>query len=472
MEQSYDVVFSGEMDPERAIEAIREDFAKLFKLDELKAKRIFSAPRVVLKKNLSAVKAQRYQQRLAAIGMRVVLRPSASAAATGAGLSLAPREALPAAPAEPPPAVTERAASGDVRPLPFRFDGEGAEFFRIWIVNVLLTIVTLGVYSAWAKVRTQQYFYGNTYLDASSFQYHAKPMTILRGRLIAVGAFIVYSLAAQFWPPLAVVLMLIFATALPWLVTRSLKFQAVNSSYRNIRFDFRANYWQAAKTYLPLLAPALMMIAISIGTAMLTSNQEAPGTGFSIFIVVMILLAMGVMAVALPYWQYLQHRLVMGHLFFGKTSFEFASGVREYFSIYLRGLGLLLVCVALIAVLAAIHPVAVLPGVIALYTVPWLYLYVRLVNHRYNATSVGPHHLTSDIEMKGYFLLSLGNLVGMVLTLGLFYPWAKVRLARYRLQNMSLLAAGELDTFVADERAEASAVGDEMSELFDVGVAF
>ena len=35
----------------------------------------------------------------------------------------------------------------------FRFHGNGAEYFRIWIVNFLLTLLTLGVYSAWAKVR-------------------------------------------------------------------------------------------------------------------------------------------------------------------------------------------------------------------------------------------------------------------------------------------------------------------------------
>ena len=33
------------------------------------------------------------------------------------------------------------------------FDGPAAEYFRIWIVNLLLTLLSLGVYSAWAKVR-------------------------------------------------------------------------------------------------------------------------------------------------------------------------------------------------------------------------------------------------------------------------------------------------------------------------------
>ena len=30
----------------------------------------------------------------------------------------------------------------------FNFRGDGFEFFKIWIVNILLTILTLGIYSA------------------------------------------------------------------------------------------------------------------------------------------------------------------------------------------------------------------------------------------------------------------------------------------------------------------------------------
>ncbi|MEM9624119.1 MAG: DUF898 family protein, partial [Pseudomonadota bacterium] len=36
------------------------------------------------------------------------------------------------------------------------FTGDGTEYFRIWIVNLTLTLLTLGIYSAWAKVRTNR----------------------------------------------------------------------------------------------------------------------------------------------------------------------------------------------------------------------------------------------------------------------------------------------------------------------------
>ena len=51
--------------------------------------------------------------------------------------------------------------------LPFIFSGKGSEYFSIWIVNIALTIVTLGIYSAWAKVRKMQYLYRNTALAGS-----------------------------------------------------------------------------------------------------------------------------------------------------------------------------------------------------------------------------------------------------------------------------------------------------------------
>ena len=69
---------------------------------------------------------------------------------------------------------------------PVRFTGSGAEYFGIWIVNLLLTIVTLGIYSAWAKVRRLQYFYRHTELAGSSFDFHGRPIKILIGRIIAL----------------------------------------------------------------------------------------------------------------------------------------------------------------------------------------------------------------------------------------------------------------------------------------------
>jgi len=73
----------------------------------------------------------------------------------------------------PPPAppaqvyATSPSTAGSGNRISFRFHGSGSEYFRIWLVNSILSLLTLGVYSAWAKVRRKRYFYGNTRLLAT-----------------------------------------------------------------------------------------------------------------------------------------------------------------------------------------------------------------------------------------------------------------------------------------------------------------
>ena len=69
--------------------------------------------------------------------------------------------------------------SDETKSYPVDFRGKTGEYFKIWIVNILLTVITFYIYSAWAKVRTKRYFYGNTFVDNSSFEYHARPLQLL-----------------------------------------------------------------------------------------------------------------------------------------------------------------------------------------------------------------------------------------------------------------------------------------------------
>ncbi len=40
------------------------------------------------------------------------------------------------------------------------FTGAASEYLGIWFVNILLTILTLGIYSAWAREGAAQFYYG------------------------------------------------------------------------------------------------------------------------------------------------------------------------------------------------------------------------------------------------------------------------------------------------------------------------
>jgi len=159
------------------------------------------------------------------------------------------------------------------RQLGFEFKGDGMEYFKIWIVNVLLTIITLGIYSAWAKVRSNRYFYSNLYLDDSSFRYLAEPMTILKGRLIAVAALIVYSVVTAIAPMIGIVLLIALFFAIPYFINQSIAFNNRMSAYKNIQFRFSATYGEAFMVMYVWPIVGVLTLGILYPMALLKMHQ-------------------------------------------------------------------------------------------------------------------------------------------------------------------------------------------------------
>ena len=71
------------------------------------------------------------------------------------------------------------------------FHGEGSKLFGIYIVNLLLTIVTLGMYYPWAKAAILQYLYQETEFEGSRFTFHGTGKEMFIGFIKAIGIFIV-----------------------------------------------------------------------------------------------------------------------------------------------------------------------------------------------------------------------------------------------------------------------------------------
>lgn len=316
------------------------------------------------------------------------------------------------------------------------FTGDGREYFRIWIVNLLLTILTLGIYSAWAKVRRLQYFYRNTRLAGTGFDYHGTPVAILKGRLIAFGLFVVYGVAGELNPFLGIAILLLIMTAMPWLIVRSLRFKLHNSSYRGLRFAFAGSDGAAYRVFL--LFPVLTLLTLYL---------LAPFTHQRIK-------------------QY-QHR----NSLFGDTFFNFEASAGSFYGIYLRALGMMIG----VSILAGLAAAAGLPFFLALLPIVMLfvtaYLAVRLPNLIWSSTGLGEHTFYSRMEIKPYVWISFTNLLGIIFTLGLFVPFAAVRMMRYKLTCMGMVAQGDLAEFVAGQAQTSSATGEETAEMFDVDIS-
>ena len=87
--------------------------------------------------------------------------------------------------------MTEPDIGQSSRVLPLRFTASGSEYFRIWVVNLLLTVVTLGLYLPFARARQLRYFHENTLIDGAPLAFHGDPWKMLRGYLIVGAALLI-----------------------------------------------------------------------------------------------------------------------------------------------------------------------------------------------------------------------------------------------------------------------------------------
>jgi len=65
--------------------------------------------------------------------------------------------------------------------------------------------------------------------------------------------------------------------------------------------------------------------------------------------------------------------------------------------------------------------------------------------------------------------ISISNVVAMLLSLGLLYPWAKVRYLKYKLGQTSF-ACNDYNQFISYGYERGSTVGEEMMDFFDINI--
>ncbi len=370
---------------------------------------------------------------------------------------------------------------------PFEFTGKALEYFSIWIVNVVLTILTLGIYSAWAKVRTNQYFYGNTLLDGASFRYTAKPIQILKGRVIAFILFMIYYFASMANPVIASIIFLFILLLVPAFVVMSMAFRLRNSMYRNVRFNFDKKFTRAYKVFF---IPAIFVGGYLLLASQIEYLQSADTETNTLVGIIIAVLLLGIVLM-FPWWEYIITRFKAVHAKYGDADFTFSATMKNYYGMYIKAYLLSIVIFGIIGAIiiglmgsftsdtdmsSGAHSAAV-PLIIILLVFPaylWLFAYfqTKRTNLIFGNLNIAGHKVKSELK-TGYMLyLYVTNTLAIMLTLGLLMPWAKIRTARYRASVTSLDVIGNLSQFVATQEQYQSAMGEEIGEMFDMDLGF
>lgn len=337
---------------------------------------------------------------------------------------------------------------------PLTFTGHTGEYFRIWIVNLCLTVLTLGIYGPWAKVRARKYFYANLVLDGSSFSYDADPKRILIGRLVVLALAGALALLQAFEPTVGAIASFVWLPAMPWLVTRSLAFHRRCSSYRGVRFGFTGKAADVAK----------LMI----------------GGGLAF---------VGSLGLAYPWLVGRWQRLQVANSRFGGVSFAFRPGAGPYYRAFGAAALAAIACAVAVALggaalsfgsafaassgaapsagaSAALGAVALLAGYAAALAV----IRARLVNLMYGNASLGDLRFESSVRARDLVRIYTLGLVAIVLSAGLALPWLLVRVARYRAEHTQVIAPGDLGSFTQaaeQQGVERGALAEEAADFFD-----
>lgn len=384
------------------------------------------------------------------------------------------RRELLGAPASPPddPASTSRERR-------LRFTGTGSEYFRIWIVNVLLTLLTLGVYSAWAKVRKARWFAQHTELEGDRFDFHGSAPRILVGRIVAVVLLALWTFSFDWSAELGIAVLGLFCVVGPLLFASAQRFKLANSSWRGLRFGFAV---PRAKLYAVCLPLLLLWTAGTVAQAVGAEGVWLVAAALPPFI-------------GLPWAHARLKQMQHDHANFGAQRFHYRPSTPEFYGLYAVGLVLLLVAGAFGATLAGLFKQlgasadivsvhwreGLLAGVcltILAWLIVWPYFAARLQQIVWGHTELDSG--ASRIAFRGtmrsgpFWGLTWRHGLGVLVSCGLWWPFAAVAFARYRVESLVVVTGGEAlpvlsGTSAADER---QAAGDGAADFFGLDLGW
>ncbi len=307
------------------------------------------------------------------------------------------------------------------RPRRFDFRGKAGTLFGIYVVNILLTLCTLGVYSFWAKVKVRRFLLSQSEFEGDRFAYHGTARELLLGTLKAALVFGLPAMLLRYLPPflhaplwiqmtagvLAYVIALVF---IPFAVVGTRRYRLSRSSWRGIRFSFRGSVKEFVKLY--------------VRGGVLT------------------LLTLGLYS---PFFTVRQYAFFTANSYFGNEKFQFEGSGRDLFRSYVIALLLTIPTLGLSGFWYAAH------------------------KHRYliGRTSLGAARFDCDMTGGALCWLTLSNILILLGTLGLGAAVVAVRNLHFWFDKISL--RGSLDLAAIEQDAQsASATAEGLAGFLDL----
>lgn len=318
--------------------------------------------------------------------------------------------------------VTHEAPAPRGRRHNFAFHGTGGTFFVLILKNLLLTLVTLGLYAPWAKTERRKYLWQNTEFHGQRLMYHGTGYELFVGYVKVIAGYIFFfgvpAIVTHFAKTPGVLLQLVLMFALlaliPYAVYWSRAYLLSRTSWRGVRFSLDPDGAGAfAKTF--------------IGGYFLT------------------LLTLGLYA---PIWLNRVHGAVVDRMRFGNVTFRYTGEDKVVWGIMVKGMLLTLLTLGIY----------------------FFWYRAELMRYQMSHTHFGDARGNLELEGSKLFEISVVYILGTTLTLGIAFPWVACYTMRTMLERLSL--EGDIDfARIAQLAVSANAAGDGLADAMDVGLS-
>ena len=376
---------------------------------------------------------------------------------------------------------------------PLEFSGRGGEYFRVWVVNLLLTVLTLGFYTPFARRRTAQYFYSHTVVAGSPLEFAAQQRRMVLGFVLLVALYAGFKIAAQTGQNTVATLMALAGGLLaPWAWGSAMRFRLHATRWRGVRLQFMAGWGEVYRASWPVfLLVALWAIAgIAIGELMPPPAAKGVPVKPALADVVRVL---GIIAVTLPLsllciarQEFNYKRLLVDRGRIGGQAGRWKPVFGDFLRIWGMAALLFFGCVVGLVVLMV---VALGGGIVmfahlhrgglfavllfAAMTLAWVFgvflasgparayreaRVFKLVWSNIGVSQVA--RFRSDLRARRYVWLRVRNIVLTLCTLGLFRPFALVSEYRMKAESVTLHVKGGLDQLTGQLAREEQGLGD------------
>ena len=395
----------------------------------------------------------------------------------------------------------------DISAHPMEFTGSGGEYFRVWIVNVLLSIITLGIYTPWARRRTAQYFYGHTLVVGSPLEFTAQQRRMVVGFMLLLLLTIAYQLAINTGQDTAVGLFLLAGAVLsPFIWASAMRFRLGATRWRGLRLQFAASWKEVYLASWPVFALALMWFGVFYGIQMLSPDiaqaleaveeaEEGTKQALPAFTPAMgglLLLGLVLSVLCFIRLEYNYKSLLVLRAQVGAERGRWKPAYMDFVWVWLATVGVFLLCLIVVAVVGA----ALAGGSIALLAGRgermglWMVLLVfaaigggvfllflisaparayrearmfRLVWDNVGVSQVA--RFKCGLRTGAYVWLRIKNLLLTLVTLGFYRPFARISEYRMKLESVTLHVKGGVDQVAGVMvRQQQGALGDALAD--------